>query len=136
MPIIRPAGNGRELVMAGWGLIPFWMKPENLAKQAYSTINARSDRIQTAASYREPFKKRRCIVPATGWYEWQKIDAKTKRPHHFRPKAKPFAFAGVYDVWNADGKSSITSFSIVTTEAAPSAAKYHDRTGHSGREPV
>jgi putative SOS response-associated peptidase YedK len=127
MPIIRPAGNGRELVMAGWGLIPFWMKPENLAKQAYSTINARSDRIRTAASYREPFKKRRCIVPATGWYEWQKIDARTKRPHHFRPKAGPFAFAGVYDVWNADGKSSITSFSIVTTDAAPTTAKYHDR---------
>lgn len=127
MPIVRPAGNGRELLMAGWGLIPFWMKPENLAKQAYSTINARADRIQTAASYREPFRKRRCLVPASGWYEWQKIDARTKRPHHFQPKATPFAFAGVYDVWNADGKSSITSFSIVTTDAAPSTAKVHDR---------
>jgi putative SOS response-associated peptidase YedK len=44
-----------------------------------------------------------------------------------KPKAEPFAFAGVYDVWNADGKSEITSFSIVTTNAAPSTAKYHDR---------
>jgi putative SOS response-associated peptidase YedK len=82
-----------------------------------STINARSDRIAIAPTYREPFKKRRCIVPTTGWYEWQKINAKTKKPFHFRPKAEPFAFAGVYDVWNADGKSSITSFSIVTTDA-------------------
>src|SRR5215510_15069702 len=74
MPIIRPAGNGRELIMAIWGLVPFWMKLEQMGKQAYSTINARDDRIQTAATYREPFKKRRCLVPASGWYEWQKID--------------------------------------------------------------
>lgn len=127
MPIIRPAGNGRELVMAGWGLVPFWLKPDQLGKQPYSTINARDDRIQTAPTYREPFKKRRCLVPATGWYEWQKIDAKTKRPHHFQPVAKPIAFAGVWDVWKGDGKDPITSFSIVTTSPAPSTAKYHDR---------
>ena len=127
MPIIRPAGNGRELVMAGWGLVPYWLKPEQLGKQPYSTINARDDRIQTAPAYREPFKKRRCLVPASGWYEWQKVTPKTKRPFHFQPTAKPFAFAGVYDVWRADGKSAITSFSIVTTSAPPSTAQYHDR---------
>lgn len=127
MPIIRPSGNGRELVMAGWGLIPFWLKPDQLDKQPYSTINARSDRIQAAPTYREPFKKRRCLVPTSGWYEWQKVSAKVKRPYHFQPQAKPFAFGGVYDTWNADGKSSITSFSIVTTAAAPSTVAYHDR---------
>lgn len=127
MPIVRPAGNGRELVMAGWGLIPFWLKPEQLGRQPYATINARADRIQTAPTYREPFKKRRCLVPATGWYEWQKVDAKTKRPYHFQPHAKPFAFGGVYDVWNADGKSAITSYAIVTTAAAPATAAYHER---------
>lgn len=127
MPIIRPAGNGRELIMAGWGLVPFWLKPEQLGKPPYSTINARDDRIQTAPTYREPFKKRRCLVPASGWYEWQKIDSKTKKPHYFQPVAKPFAFAGVWDVWNGDGKASITSFSVVTTSPAPSTAQYHDR---------
>jgi len=127
MPIIRPSGNGRELVMAGWGLVPFWLKPDQLGRQPYSTINARSDRIQTAPTYREPFKKRRCLVPASGWYEWQKIGAKAKRPFHFTPKAAPFALGGVYDVWNADGKPSITSFAIVTTAAAPGTAPYHDR---------
>jgi putative SOS response-associated peptidase YedK len=127
MPIIRPAGNGRELVMAGWGLVPFWLKPGQLDQQPYSTINARADRIQTAPTYREPFQRRRCIVPATGWYEWMKITANTKKPYHFRPQAEPFAFAGVYDVWKGDGKSAITSFAIVTTEAAPSTARYHDR---------
>jgi putative SOS response-associated peptidase YedK len=128
MPIIRPAGNGRELTIAKWGLVPFWSKPEQVAKPSYSTINARDDRIQSAASYREPFKQWRCLVPATGWYEWQKIDAKTKQPYHFQPTAKPFAFAGVYDSWNGKGVApDVTSFSIVTTAAAPSTAAYHDR---------
>jgi putative SOS response-associated peptidase YedK len=127
MPIVRPAGNGRELVMAGWGLVPFWLKPDQLGKQPYSTINARGDRIQTAPTYRDPFKKRRCLVVASGWYEWQKLTPKSKRPIHFQPKATPFAFAGVWDTWSADGKAGITSFSIVTTDAAPSTAKVHDR---------
>ena len=65
-------------------------------------------------------------MPTTGWYEWQKIDAKTKQPYHFRPAATPFAFGGVYDVWKG-GDKVITSFSIVTTAAAPSTSAYHDR---------
>lgn len=127
MPIIRRAGNGRELLMAGWGLVPFWLKPDQLARQPYATINARSDRIATAPTYREPFKKRRCIVPATGWYEWQKTGARTKKPFHFRPEAAPFALGGVYDDWKGDGGVAITSFSIVTTDAAPGTRQYHDR---------
>ena len=127
MPIIRPAGNGREMILAGWGLVPFWLKPDQLDKRPYSTINARAETIRTAATYREPFRKRRCLVPATGWYEWQKLDAKTRKPYHFAPVARPFALAGVYDVWRGDGRPAVTSFSIVTTEAAPGTAAYHDR---------
>jgi putative SOS response-associated peptidase YedK len=125
MPIVRPAGNGRELVMARWGLVPYWSKPAQAPKPSYSTINARADRVQTAPAYREAFKTRRCIIPTTGWYEWQKQPPKIKKPFHFQPKVQPFAFGGVYDVWKSDGKV-ITSFSIVTT-AAPSTAPYHDR---------
>ena len=62
------------------GLVPFWLKPAQLAKQPYSTINARAETIRTAPTYREPFKTKHCLVPSTGWYEWQKIDAKKKRP--------------------------------------------------------
>ena len=129
MPIIRAAGNGRELVMAGWGLIPYWLKPEDLAKKPFSTINARAETIRTSPTYREPFAKRRCLVTTTGWYEWQKLDEKgrKKRPYHFKPKAEPFALAGVYDVWRGDGGRAITSFAIVTTDAAPSVTQYHNR---------
>jgi putative SOS response-associated peptidase YedK len=56
--------------------VPFWLKPDQLAKQPYSTINARAETIRTAPTYREPFKTKRCLVPATGWYEWQKLDAR------------------------------------------------------------
>ena len=56
-----------------------------------------------------------------------RIGAKTKKPFHFRPKSEPFAFAGVYDVWKGDGGMAITSFAIVTTDAAPSTRQYHDR---------
>jgi putative SOS response-associated peptidase YedK len=66
MPIIRPAGNGRELVMAGWGLIPFWPKPDQLAKQPTARSTARAETIRTAPTYREPFKTKRCLVRATG----------------------------------------------------------------------
>ena len=80
-----------------------------------------------APTYREPFKTKRCLVPASGWYEWQKLDAKKKRPIHMCPKAEPFALAGIYDVWKGDGGRAITSFAIVTTDAAPSVAQYHNR---------
>ena len=115
IPIIRPAPNGRELVMAGWGLQP------------HDTINARAETIRTAPAYREPFEKRRCLVPATGWYEWQDVGEKEKRPMHLRPMTTPFAFAGVWGVWQDDGGRSMTGFSIVTTTAALSVSQYHSR---------
>jgi len=72
-------------------------------------------------------QQRRCLVSASGWYEWQKLDAKKKRPIHMRPAAAPFALAGVYDVWKGGNGHGITSFAIVTTDAAPSVEQYHDR---------
>jgi hypothetical protein len=51
--------------------VPFWLKPDQPAKQPYGTINARAETIRTASTYREPFKTKRCLVPATGWYDWQ-----------------------------------------------------------------
>jgi putative SOS response-associated peptidase YedK len=61
------------------------------------------------------------VVPASGWYEWQKLDAKKKRPIHMRPATPLFAFAGVDAVWKVGNSQIITSFAIVTTDAAPTA---------------
>ena len=75
-------------------------------------------------------------MPATGWYEWQKIDAKTKQPFHFQPAAKPFALAGIYDTWKGrDGLPDVTSYSVVTTSPAPSKAAYHGRRIQSSNWP-
>lgn len=67
----------RELSLMRWGLIPFWAKD---AKIGYSTINAKAETVATSAAYREAFKKRRCLIPASGFYEWMKLDAKNKQP--------------------------------------------------------
>ena len=71
VPIVRDTGNGRELAMARWGLVPHWSKEE---KPKYSTINARADSVADKPSYREPFKRKRCLIPATGFYEWKLDD--------------------------------------------------------------
>jgi putative SOS response-associated peptidase YedK len=68
----------RRLVALCWGLIPFWTKD---AKIGYSTINAMAETAATKPAYRDAFKSQRCLVPADGFYEWKKLDAKTKRPN-------------------------------------------------------
>ena len=69
VPIIKKAGIHRELALARWGLVPHWSKEE---KPKYSTINARAETLAEKPTYREPFRKRRCLIPATGFYEWKK----------------------------------------------------------------
>jgi putative SOS response-associated peptidase YedK len=95
---------------------------------ALNTINARAETIRTKPAFRQPFERRRCLVPATGWYEWQDLGkGKKKRPIHMCAKAEPFAFAGVWDVWKGAGGPGVTSFAIAIAAPAPSIAQYHDR---------
>jgi putative SOS response-associated peptidase YedK len=127
LPVVRSAknGEGRELVLMQWGLIPWFSKD---GKPSYSTINARAEGIQTAASYREPFKTRRCIVPASGYFEW--IGPKNDRqPHYFtRADGQPMALAGLWDRWRSKDKSETKeTFTIVTTEPSRFAAQFHNR---------
>ena len=92
IPIVRidPRDGEREVVMARWGLIPFWMKE----KPKVPHINARSETVHKLPLFREAFAKRRCLIPATGFYEWQKRED-GKQPYRFRRKdLEPFAFAG------------------------------------------
>jgi putative SOS response-associated peptidase YedK len=78
-------------------LIPFWAKN---AKMGLSTINAKAETVATAPAFREAFKGRRCLVPADAFYEWQKIDAKTKQPFAIGMKdGSPYAFAGLWERW-------------------------------------
>jgi putative SOS response-associated peptidase YedK len=96
-PIIRldrDTGE-REVAMMRWGLVPFWSKDP---KAGYSTINAKAETITTAPAFREAIKNRRCLVPADAFYEWQKIDAKTKQPFGIGLKdGSLYAFAGLWE---------------------------------------
>jgi putative SOS response-associated peptidase YedK len=118
----------RELTVMRWGLVPFWSKD---SKIAYSTINAKAETVTTSPVFREAMKSRRCLVPANWFYEWKKLDAKTKQPYAIAMKDRGmFAFAGLWEWWTdkAAGKS-LETFTILTTDPNEliSALAVHDR---------
>jgi len=111
-----------------WGLIPHWAKDKSFA---YKTINARAETVATLATYKEPFRHKRCIVPATGFYEPDKIHF-TKPPypwHYFQLKdQKVFGIAGLYDVWkDRETGKEIHSYTIITTEPNAVVGEFHGR---------
>ena len=118
----------RELVMMRWGLIPHFAK--SLADfKGLANINVKAETIQQRAMWRVPFQKRRCLVPADGFCEWQKIDAKTKRPYVYSlNNGQPFAFAGLWDAWkDTQTNEWLLSFAIITTEPNELTAQVHNR---------
>ncbi|MGA8671223.1 MAG: SOS response-associated peptidase, partial [Terracidiphilus sp.] len=115
----------REFAIARWGLVPFWAKD---AKFGYSTINARAEEVVAKPAYREAFKKRRCLIPADAFYEWQKLDAKTKRPFAIALRSgKPYAFAGLWESWKPKEGDTLETFTIVTTDPNRVTERLHDR---------
>jgi putative SOS response-associated peptidase YedK len=119
IPIVRQTDAGREISLAHWGLIPSWATDPKIG---YKLINARSDTAPEKPSYQSAFKSRRCLIPADGFFEWQKIGTK-KQPIYFRlADGGPFAFAGLWERWK-----EITSCTLLTTEPNELVANYHDR---------
>jgi putative SOS response-associated peptidase YedK len=109
-----------EAAQVQWGLIPSW------SKDAKGFINARSETITGKPSFSESFQKRRCLIPADGFYEWQR-SGKIAQPYYFQLLDETtFAFAGIWDEWN-DGVKTITSCAIITTSANELLAPIHDR---------
>jgi putative SOS response-associated peptidase YedK len=128
-PIIRESREGgeREMVLARWGLVPFFTKELKDIK-GLSTINARAETIVKAPSWREPFKKRRCLIPADAFYEWPKEGKSPKQPYIFELlNGNPMAFAGIWDAWKHKDGDWLQSFAIVTTEANELLAWMHPR---------
>jgi putative SOS response-associated peptidase YedK len=116
----------REVVLMRWGLIPYWSKE---AKIGYSTINAKAETVATSSSFRESMKRRRCLVPADAFYEWQKLDAKLKQPFAIALKSGGlYAFAGLWDRWrDPKTKEVLETFTIITTDANELVEPLHDR---------
>lgn len=129
-PVIRLKRDTgeRELVMMRWGLIPFYAKSA-AEFRGFSTINARAETVEDRAMWRGPFERRRCLVIADGYYEWLKVDPKTKRPYAYTlADDQPFAFAGLWDAWKDPLNGEwLQTFAIITTDANDLAAKVHDR---------
>jgi putative SOS response-associated peptidase YedK len=125
--VLRDRESGeRRLEALRWGLIPYWAKD---AKIAYSTVNAKAETVATAPAFRDAFKRRRCLVPADGFYEWQKGEGKTKQPYRFAmADGTPFAFAGLWERWKepASGET-VRSFTIITTTPNALCAPVHNR---------
>lgn len=127
-PVVRwNAETGeRELTQMRWGLIPSWAKD---AKIGFSTINAKAETITTSAAFRGAIKRRRCLIPADAFYEWAKIDAKTKQPYALGLNdGAMLAFAGLWERWKdkASGQP-LEAFTIITTDPNDIAAPIHNR---------
>jgi len=109
--------------MARWGLVPHWSKEP---KTKYSTINARIESVAEKPTYRTPFKRQRCLIPADGFFEWRIVNGK-KVPHHIRMKdGNVFAFAGLWDHWEGDGER-IESCTIIVMPSNELMEPIHER---------
>ena len=125
IPAIRQKDSQRQLVMLHWGLIPSWAKDKKIG---YRTINARSETAGSKPSFRFALKQRRCLIPASGFFEWKK-DGKVKQPFFIQKKdALPMVFAGLWEYWeNPQDHSIVESCTILTTQANREVAELHDR---------
>jgi putative SOS response-associated peptidase YedK len=126
-PVVRlNADTGkREFAMMRWGLVPYWAKD---TKIGYSTINARAEEAASKPLYRESLKRRRCLIPADAFYEWQKVSAKSKRPFAFgMQNGEPYAFAGLWERWKPKEGEPLETFTILTTDPNELAQQVHDR---------
>lgn len=124
---IRLGENGqRELTFFRWGLIPSWAKDINIGARM---INARSETVAEKPSFRAAFKRRRCLIPADGFYEWQKLNG-GKQPMFIHPaegEKRPFALAGLWEVWRDPDGSALQSCTILTTKPNELIAPIHNR---------
>lgn len=125
VPVLRldQQSNTREIVLMKWGLIPSWAKD---AAIGHKMINARSETVDEKPAYRAAFKRRRCLVLADGFFEWQKQGSK-KQPYLFQKKGgTPYGYAGLWETWK-HGDQPIESCTIITTQANELVEDVHDR---------
>lgn len=122
-PVVVVEG-GRRLGLYRWGLVPAWAKDPAVG---YRMINARVDTAPEKPAFRGPFQRRRCLVPADGFYEWRKA-GKAKVPVRFSlPGGELFAMAGLWDEWTSPEGEVLRSCSVLTTEANALVSPVHDR---------
>lgn len=126
VPVIRASADSelRRCDPLRWGLVPSWADDTAIGNRM---INARSETVAVKPAYRAAFSRRRCLVPADGYYEWR-AEGKAKQPFFFhRADDRPFALAGLWETWQSPDGSPLESFVILTTDANEQTLPYHDR---------
>ena len=122
IPIVRLDNGDFHLSLCHWGLVPHWAKAGN----NYKAINARAETLAEKPYFRDAFKQRRCLIPATGFYEWKKING-VKQAYYFHVQNEPlFAFAGLWE-FRRDREHNPDSCTIITTSANTTVQPVHDR---------
>ena len=136
-----PSGTARELRVVRWGLVPFWAKDPKIGSRL---INARVETVASKPAFRHAFKRNRCLLPADGYYEWQRPDGSTqdepggrggaKQPYYItRGDGGPLAFAGLYELWrdrelpDDHERAWLWTATIITTSAPDDLGRIHDR---------
>ena len=124
MPIVVDTNGQNEFKLMKWGLVPSWAKE---VKVGYKMINARAEGIETKPSFRHAYKSQRCLVPANGFYEWQKSTT-GKVPYYITLANQDiFSFAGLWEHWQQPGGQNLETYTIITTRANSDMEHIHDR---------
>ncbi len=122
--IVRLAEGKRQFALVRWGLIPSWVKDP---KTFSLLINARSESVVGKPAFRAAMRRRRCLIPADGFYEWKEVDGR-KRPYFVRLKSGgPLAFAGLWETWTGPNGEEMDTAAIVTTDANRTLSAIHNR---------
>ena len=123
--VVRESEGKRRLGALQWGLIPFWAKDATIGRRL---INARLESVAEKPAYREAWQRRRCLIPASGFYEWSEPRAGRKRPYFIRPHdERLLALAGLWERWRTPTGEKLETCVIVTTDANAQLAQIHDR---------
>jgi putative SOS response-associated peptidase YedK len=117
-------GEGRELVLLRWGLIPSWASDPSVGNRL---LNARAETVADKPSFRSALRSRRCLILADGFFEWQSLKGK-KQPFYFRLRdGRPFAIAGLWERWARGSNGPVESCTLITTEANDLVRPLHER---------
>jgi putative SOS response-associated peptidase YedK len=126
--VVLEHGGLRRMEPFHWGLVPRWAKDPKIGGRM---INARADTLTTKNAFKPAFSRRRCIIPADGFYEWKSVPGQKKKQPVFirRPDGEPLAFAGLWEVWRNPERpdEKLRSCTIITTDANEEVRSIHDR---------
>src|SRR5215211_5199991 len=122
--ILRERYEDRQVLPAKWGLVNSWAKD---AKRAAAQINARAETLTRSPAFKEAFEKRRCVVPADGFFEWRTVGKQRQPIWYHREDGRLIHFAGLYESWQPEPERWERTFTIVTTDANALIAPVHDR---------